>query len=436
MNNITIIQTIKGKLNDCISSLDSVHWLCCNKTTDFTRKRKLSFPEMMRLILQFQAKSLPNELMDYFDHNASTPTVSAFIQQRNKITTSSFRVLFKLFTRSCLREAGSSLYKGYRLLAVDGSDMNISKNPKHEDTFIAEGSGYNVFHLNALYDLIDHIYLDAVIQGKKKLHERQAFNTMVDRYDESAPAIFIADKGYESFNTMAHVIEAGQKFLIRVKDDCSNGIISSYGFEPGPFDVDIITTLTHQHTYETMTSSPYKYTILQARTDFDYLPYQESTYDITFRAVRFKNSCNKYETVVTNLSREEFPASELEKIYRLRWGEETSFRDLKYNLDAVFFHSKNMKYITQEIFARLTAYNYCAFIAYGISLQEKEKRKYRYKINFATAVNICMAYFRKGGDETDMLLLLTKQITPIRLNRQYPLTLRPKRNKGFAYRGA
>lgn len=179
-----------------------------------------------------------------------------------------------------------------------------------------------------------------------------------------------------------------------------------------------------------------KYTILVPGTSFDFLSLDKDTYEISFRAVRFKVKCDTYVTVVTNLSREEFPADDIQRLYRLRWGEETSFRDLNYNLGTVNFHSKDKNYIKQELYAKLTAYNYCAFIAYRVRLKKSERRKHHYKINFATAVNICMAYFRKGGDDNELMMLLARQLTPIRPNRRYPLNIRAKRSKGFSYRTA
>jgi len=36
--------------------------------------------------------------------------------------------------------------------------------------------------------------------------------------------------------------------------------------------------------------------------------------------------------LATNLSEEKFPLEEINKLYRMRWGEETSFRELKYTI--------------------------------------------------------------------------------------------------------
>ena len=74
---------------------------------------------MMYSILSMSSKDLKCELMDFFDMDKNMPIVSAFVQQRNKISVAAFETLFHKFTESFPRQ---KLYKGYRLLAVDGSD--------------------------------------------------------------------------------------------------------------------------------------------------------------------------------------------------------------------------------------------------------------------------------------------------------------------------
>lgn len=248
----TFLFGLKQILDNCIAELDSIHSLFCkNPESDFSRNRKISFSDACRFMIEFQSKSLPNEVMDYFGHTLEAPSASAYIQQREKILAEGWDFLFHSFVNECA-VLPDHTYRGYRLLACDGSDVNISRNPLDAETFIHEGErGYNMIHINALYDLLNHTYCDFTIQGKKKLQERQAMNTMVDRYNSPVPAIFTADRGYESFNVFAHLIQKGQKFIIRTKDISSNGILSSYDLPDSEFDEYIETILTRRHTKET-----------------------------------------------------------------------------------------------------------------------------------------------------------------------------------------
>ena len=72
-------------------------------------------------------------------------------------------------------------------------------------------------------------------------------------------------------------------------------------------------------------------------------------YELKFRLVRFRLTENTYEVIVTNLEKEEFPPDTIKYLYGLRWGIETSFRDLKYTIGLLHFHSKNVEFIFQEI---------------------------------------------------------------------------------------
>ena len=91
--------------------------------------------------------------LDYFRLAPDSASISAFIQQRDKILPEAFITLFHLFTRKACPQ---KLYKGLRLLAADGSDIQISTNPNDANSYFPGSSGqkpYNLLHLNALYDL-------------------------------------------------------------------------------------------------------------------------------------------------------------------------------------------------------------------------------------------------------------------------------------------
>lgn len=428
------IKTLQQILNQCVEDLDSAKSLFLTAPEkDFSRNRKISFQDAVNAVMQFSGKSLQNEVLDYFGHTSVTPSSSAFIQQRDKILPAAFQFLFHLFLEKAAPYCQRT-YDGFFLIACDGSDVNVSRNPDDEETFIKEGErGYNQLHLNALFDLLNQHYCDAVTQGKKKLHERQAFNTMVDRYPQNRPTIFIADRGYESFNTFAHVIEAGQFFVIRMKDPDSNGILSSYKLPEGPFDLYITTTLTKRHTKETL-GNPDVYTILSPKTCFDYFPNKYATYDIRFRIVGFEVADGVFEAVATNLSEDDFPLEKIRDIYMRRWGEENSFRELKHTIGLSTLHSKKKNLVLQEILARMIFYNFCEIVTMHAVVDNDKGRKWNYRINFATAVNICRTYLRNGGDAADIMLTIQRYITPIRDGRSYRRNLRQQRFENFMYR--
>ena len=71
-------------------------------------------------------------MLKYFDFNASTPTASALIQQRKKISPEAFDSLFYSFSNAFSLD---KTLNGYDSIAVDGSYIYIPRNPKDTDTY-------------------------------------------------------------------------------------------------------------------------------------------------------------------------------------------------------------------------------------------------------------------------------------------------------------
>ena len=66
-----------------------------------------------------------------------------------------------------------------------------------------------------------------------------------------------------------------------------------------------------------------------------------------------------------------FDVKKIKEIYHLRWGIETSFRELKYAIGLTSFHARKPNYTKQEIYARLLLYNYCELITTHVIKQNR-----------------------------------------------------------------
>ena len=345
-------------------------------------------------------------------------------------------MLFQNFTNVIDEQ---KLFKGYRLLAIDGSDLRVPINPNEPDSFHQRKNGdkpYNLLHINALYDLERRIYTDVTVEGKKRENEPKALVKMVDRDTSSVPTIYIADRGYEAYNNMAHIQEKGQKFIIRAKDFTYGGIVYSLNL---PQNDEIDENVTLFLTRKQNTSSKQNLKVLLSKCVFDYLPTSckkhitITPYELNFRVVRFKLTENTYEVLITNLDKEEFNVDELKKLYAMRWGIETSFRDLKYTIGLSYPHSKKTEYILQEVFAKLTMYNFAELITSHVVVKQKN-RKYPYRINFAAAVHICRNFFLKNISPPVIEALLLQHLLPIRSGLSHPRGKRTYSAASFLYR--
>ena len=297
-------------------------------------------------------------------------------------------------------------------------------------------------HLNAFYDLDRHTYTDAVIQPVHRKDEYRAFCDIVDRHGTlpGTKNVYIADRGYCSYNNMAHVIENGQFFLFRAKDIHSKGLVGKFDYpDTDAFDISVKVTLVRSHSRKIRAKDGYT-RFVDAATSFDYVKYGTfDTYELSFRIVRFPLGSTSYECIVTNLPADEFPPERIKELYFARWGIESSFRKLKYTIGLSNFHAYKPEYIRQEIWAKLTAYNITELLM-NHAVTEKTGTKHKYKANFTVAAHICRIFLRltTEKDSTDVMSLLQKELIPIRNERQYPRlkTAHFRKPRYFIYRAS
>lgn len=265
---------------------------------------------------------------------------------------------------------------------------------------------------------------------------------MVDK-SNIEKALVIADRGYESYNNMAHIQEKGWFFLIRVKDGktgIKEGLLLP---EEDEFDIDICLKLVRKQTKQVkeLLKDKNKYRFVPHNVNFDYLPEKTrkadpvTFYELKFRIVRFEIGTGRYETVLTNLDKDDYPTAELKRLYAARWGIETSFRDLKYTLGMLDFHSKKVMSIHQEIYAHLIMYNFSEMITSHVVIAKKQ-RKHTYKANFSVAVHMCRRFFYERTSPPDLETIIARNLIPVRPERHRIRNLTVKAFHGFLYRVA
>ena len=82
--------------------------------------------KVISCLLSMEGRTLTTELLNYFACSANIASSSAFIQQRKKLSKEVFPMLFSLFVN---KTDSPKRYKGLRILAADGSDIQIPTNP-------------------------------------------------------------------------------------------------------------------------------------------------------------------------------------------------------------------------------------------------------------------------------------------------------------------
>ena len=302
-------KALKRKLLDTICQMrEDLSAYATDPKRDFTRSRKLPFETLCRTILSMSGQSLNVELQRQFHYDPTAATASAFVQRRGKLLPAAFEEILRRFTSE---NRPIRRWNGYTLLAVDGSHVQIPSNIHDKATHFnstKDGRGYNLLHLNALYDLENQLYLDAVIQNVREEHESRALVELVDRFRLKEPVIMIADRGYEAYNNIAHIEQKNWNYLIRAKE--KRGILSGLKLPDTPeFDVAFSYFLSKRLTNR-IRREPQKYRWIPSKVRFDYIKNaSDALYPISFRVVRFAVKDGLYETVITNLPADRFPPS-------------------------------------------------------------------------------------------------------------------------------
>ena len=421
-------QLLKSRLNDMIVDVSMTSDFIRNPKSDFTRKRKLDFTTTYNSILSMGGSSLDREMLDLFNFNETSPTKSAFVQSRNKILPEAFSHVFNEFSAS-LRKP--KRYKGYNLFSVDGTWINFFRNPRDSENYVGQNNtkGRNMMILTAMYDLNNHIYTDAIIQPGNAHNERAALIDMLPAVSEKS--IVILDRGYESYNVFAHIENMNSNYVMRVKDIHSNGILSGFNLPDKEFD-QVITVNISNYQRKTLRYLP-NYRFSPSVSRFDFSNEENPVYSLTFRVVRIRLNDGRHQCLVTNMF-ENLSSDDLKYLYKLRWGIETSFRELKYSVGLVNFHAKKKDSIIQEIFAHLTLHNFCKSIVQNTIFMSRGS-KHDYQINFVMAVHVCRQFLRLYNTILiSVEALISRYLSVIRDQRSFVRNIKPQSYKSFIYR--
>ena len=405
-----------------------------NPDRDFTRNRKLSFSDTVRLLISLESGSIRSELLKFFHFSYHTPTSSAFVQQRDKLKPEALQSLFYSFSS----DLGSPTFLGLHLFAVDGSDIWLpleGLNDVYSYFHRPDQRPYHQLHLNAVYDLLRDNYAAAYLQPRKGHNERAAFHHLFDQFHFPDGSLFIFDRGYEGFPLMAHIAGKHQFFLIRAKDSNPGGILNGFDLpDQDEFDILIEKIFVNKIRTEHFDEAD-RYHRVHATYSPYFLNESVREYPFAFRAVRLRLKNGSYECLLTNLPMERFDMAVLKELYHMRWGIETSFRRLKYSIGLSNFHSKKIESIELEIWARLILYNYCMAASLGIR-KRKTRSRYDCKLNTANAIHICRRFLKYKNDVAppDIEKLISGELLPIRPDRSSPRRKTTQQPRKFNYR--
>ena len=380
---------ITRKASDLINS-DDYRERNITRQTAFTRNRKLSFPVMIVLLLNFLTRTMQIELDDFFanvlDAGTDSVTKQAFFKARKNILPDAFKELFLMTRDMVLNKNKIKRHKGYRILAIDGSELRLDKTKENKDIFLPRNhspENKTNAEISLLYDVISHYVIDAQI-GSIGICEREYAKKNLAHFSS------ICDEK----DMIATLTGMGCKYLMRLQASCFKGV------KENPSNDFRITVSTKTDTY-------------------------------SVRVVRVILKAGEIVTLITNLSEDEFSADDFLDLYFLRWGIETTYDTLKNKLLIEKFSGRSPVAVLQEYYAMMFVLNCIAAMSATVNrklLSRKTDCKYQYRAN----VNLMIGYFKYrlsamllfAGRALDicrqLILLCLKQPVPMIKGRSAP----------------
>lgn len=427
---------VRQKLLSTINSLfERRDVFLMNPQSDFTRIKKISFQQTILFPMLAGSEDIDDELMDFF-YEENLPLASAMIQRRNQIKSAAFQELFYHFSKSI---PVLNTFRSYQLAVVDGSRLNLPYNPRNPDTFIQciKGrKGINQMHMNALYDPLNDYFLDVELQYIHQMNEKGAFCMFLDKNrdaDSSRKRIYLADRGYASYNIFAHAIHNNQLFLIRVPETFAEKMCpNSYGWLEEQYEDEEVTVSIGRR-YTMKNKQLENYHCIPSNGHYDFIEAKADSIDLLrLRVLKFPIGNDSFEYIVTNLPKYAFSLQTIKDLYHVRWGCETAFRHLKYAGNMVHIHSLKQEHLLQEIFGKLTLYNFSSFMASAIDGTTKKTDRYVYVIDHSKMQKIIIRYLK--GLVKDVEGLIIRYLVPIRPDRVFQRNIRRQSADTLNYR--
>lgn len=337
----TVVETIRQLLQE--QSFQHRHR---RGDKDFTRRRELTFENVVVFLLQKTVRSLQIHLHDFFDtlgRWAAAVTPSAWCQARWKLQASAFLELNQRAIVDLIYQPASGFavrrWKGHRLIGIDSSLIRLPNQEAigREFGWVAwannqgECGRYPQGRLSALTDLLNQVVLQGFFvpgsQGERSLAVEHL--QTLDPQD-----IAILDRGFCSYELLAH-FQARPRWLVCRCPRSSFAVVNRL-FQENQAGRSVVATLRVHH------------------EDRKAIREAGLPEEITLRFVTVRLSTGELEVLATNLMDETlYPTSDFGPLYHFRWSIETYYGRIKGRLERENFTGRTPEALRQDVQATL-----------------------------------------------------------------------------------
>lgn len=310
----------------------------------------------------------------------------ALLKQREKLNEEIFKYLndgsMKNFYNKFRKEVKT--FKGYVITAIDGSDCEIPNTPltrkkyKAQRASTADKDRCARIKLSNCYDILNNYILDTQIEQNRydELELAQRHLKNVKEIILNYKIIRIMDRGYISLKDIYHSIKNDDKFVVRLK--------KAY----------FKTEQQKMKSNDEIVEIEYQYDRVRhyKKVDNELYEYYENGNTVKVRFVNIILPTGEVETLLTNLNTKEFTTEDINYLYQLRWGIETSYHYLKESMKITNISSSKDGIIKQEIYSQMLVFNMLQAIQ---NEEEKEINQGKYKHKMKININMAVGYIKR-----------------------------------------
>jgi Transposase DDE domain len=350
---------------------------------DFTRERLLTFPHMVLFLINLAKKSLQVNLNEFFKLiNLPSITKQAFSKARKKLSPHTFILLNNKLIEEFYTDNDYSTWNGYRLIAVDGSDIQLVQTEKIKENFGTAknqlGPALGMAKISYAYDILNRLTINAQID-RCNTSERDLFIKHVEAYHSNAKDLYILDRGYPSWGMLVYLSAKKKDFLIRCTlSSCFSKVnevlISNRD--------DAIVRL-----YPTRMK---KEQVLEIKKRFPEIDLKRFHIDVRVIVLTLKTG--EKELLITSLlNQEEYLKDVFAKLYFQRWGIEENYKWHKRALELENFSGQSKLSIEQDFFSLVFTANITSLLIREAEeeMEEEHKKKdfkHIYRVNKRLAI--------------------------------------------------
>ncbi len=368
-------------------------------------------------------KSVQRELNQFFKwisddtYDIQEVTKGAFTQARAKLIPEAFLELTHKSIPDFYEHAPYYAWKEHRLLAVDGSTLNLPKHKTVEEEFGIHYVGCNadvkrsMASISLCYDVANLITLDAKIDSyttSEHAHLRQHLDTVSFLPND----ILLLDRYYPSIALMYELQHRKIHFCMRMSNSWWKEVRKMV--ENGETDKEVVFNL------------PTKDKLLQQK-------FNSNKSSIKCRLVVLELENGEKEVLCTSLlDKSHYTVADLKELYHYRWGAEEAYKLLKNRIEIEVFSGKTAKAVKQDFYAKVFMMTMCAIMSFPIEQKVREEsqkstNKHPKQINRTNALGFMknswvVLWLSKNLKKLliNMEQILLKSTDIVRMGRSYP----------------